>query len=201
MGEKGQDGHLEQKTWNFVLASASPRRREILTAGGLSHMVRPADIDESVFDGTMPQLMVQLLAASKAAKAAESDNEVILGADTVVVSGGRILGKPASEEEAAEMLSTLSGKTHFVYTGIAILCTKDGRMRTHCAEAKVTFRTLSAKEIAAYVATGEPMDKAGAYGIQGQGGKLVAEMAGDLQTVIGLPLAEVKRLLREMNLE
>lgn len=192
---------MEQKTWNFVLASASPRRREILAAGGLAHTVRPADIDESVFDGVSPQLMVQLLAASKAAKAAEKDDEVILGADTVVVSCGRVLGKPATEEEAAEMLSMLSGKTHSVYTGIAILCTKDGRMRTHCAEAKVTFRTLSAEEIAAYVATGEPMDKAGAYGIQGEGGKLVAALSGDLQTVIGLPLAEVNRLLREMNLE
>ncbi len=191
---------MEEKAYTLVLASASPRRREILTAGGISHVVRPADIDESVFSGIEPKLMVQLLAAGKAAAAAENADEWLLGADTVVTLDGKVLGKPKDEAEAVEMLTMLSGKTHFVYTGIALICARDGRMKTHCEETSVTFRNLSEAEICAYVATGEPMDKAGAYGIQGKGGALVAKTEGDFQNVVGLPLAAVKRLFADMQI-
>ena len=138
---------LNQKEAVLTLASASPRRREILTEGGIPHVVKPADVDESVFEGIEPRLMVQLLAASKAAAVASTCDGMVLGADTVVVSGGCVLGKPADEEDAFEMLSALSGKTHSVYTGIALLRGSDGRMLTHCEETKVTFRPLSDEEI------------------------------------------------------
>ena len=190
-----------KEPYKLILASASPRRREILTEGGIAHTVRPQDIDETVYDGIEPRLMVQLLAASKAAKAAKNENEVLLGADTVVVLDGKVLGKPQDATEAEAMLSMLSGKTHSVYTGIAVLCSADGSMRTHCEETRVTFRTLSKEEIADYIATGEPMDKAGAYGIQGKGGALVSGTEGDFQNVVGLPLMAVRRLFKDMNLE
>lgn len=191
---------VEEKNYTLVLASASPRRREILSAAGYGHVVRPADIDESVFDGIKPQLMVQLLAAGKAAAAVENAGEWILGADTVVASEGKVLGKPANEDDAFRMLSMLSGKTHYVYTGVALLCADDGRMRTLCEETAVTFRKLSEEEIRAYIETGEPMDKAGAYGIQGKGGALVEKTEGDFQNVVGLPLTAVRRLMSEMNI-
>ncbi len=189
-----------QETENIlVLASASPRRREILEEAGISHIVRPADIDESVFSGIEPRLMVQLLAASKAAAAVEGGHEMVLGADTVVVLDGEVLGKPRDAEEAIKMLSALSGKTHSVYTGVAVLSGEDGKLITHCEETRVTFRTLSKAEITAYVETGEPLDKAGAYGIQGKGGALVEKTEGDFQNVVGLPLLAVKALLNQMN--
>jgi len=191
---------MQNASYKLILASASPRRKEILAEGGLSFSVRPQDIDESVYDGIEPRLMVQLLAASKAAKAVQGENEVILGADTVVVCDGKVLGKPKDAAEAEEMLSMLSGRTHSVYTGIAVLRGDDGTMRTHAEETLVTFRTLTKEEIRAYIETGEPMDKAGAYGIQGKGGALVSETEGDFQNVVGLPLGAVLRLMAEMNL-
>lgn len=191
---------MQNASYKLILASASPRRKEILAEGGLSFSVRPQDIDESVYDGIEPRLMVQLLAASKVAKAVQGENEVILGADTVVVCDGKVLGKPKDAAEAEEMLSMLSGRTHSVYTGIAVLRGDDGTMRTHAEETLVTFRTLTKEEIRAYIETGEPMDKAGAYGIQGKGGALVSETEGDFQNVVGLPLGAVLRLMAEMNL-
>lgn len=191
---------MEKKEYTLVLASASPRRRDLLTEAGILHTVRPADIDESVFCGIEPRLMVQLLAAGKAAAAAKNPGEWLLGADTVVSLGGRVLGKPADEEEAFSMLSALSGKTHYVYTGVALLSADSGRMKTHCEETAVTFRTLSEAEIRDYIATGEPMDKAGAYGIQARGGALVEKTEGDFQNVVGLPVKAVKRLMAEMNI-
>ncbi len=183
----------------LVLASASPRRREILEAAGIRHTVRPADIDESVFEGIAPRLMVQLLAASKAAAAAKGERGLVLGADTVVVLDGKVLGKPQDAKDAIRMLSMLSGRTHSVYTGIAVLSGESGELITHCEETLVTFRTLSGAEIAEYVETGEPLDKAGAYGIQGKGGALVEKTEGDFQNVVGLPLAAAKRLIERMN--
>lgn len=184
----------------LVLASASPRRREILSAAGISYIVRPSDIDETVFSGTEPRLGVQLLAAAKAAAAAKNKDEIILGADTVVVLDGQVLGKPRDAADAVRMLRMLSGRTHAVYTGVALISAKDGRMKTICEETRVTFRALSEEEILAYVKTGEPMDKAGAYGIQGKGGALVEKTEGDFQNVVGLPLDAVRRLFADMNL-
>lgn len=192
---------MQQKEAILTLASASPRRREILTEGGIAHVIKPADVDESVFAGIEPRLMVQLLAASKAAAVAGTCEGIVLGADTVVVSEGCVLGKPIDEEDAFRMLSSLSGKTHFVYTGIALLRASDGKMITHCEETKVTFRNLSPEEIRDYIETGEPMDKAGAYGIQGKGGALVLHTEGDFQNVVGLPLRAVQSLLKEINKE
>ena len=189
---------MEQKDWEWVLASASPRRHDILLEGGIVHEVRPSQIDESVFEKIEPRLMVQLLAASKAAAANAGKEEWILGADTVVVLDGQVLGKPRDAHHAVDMLTMLSGKTHFVYMGIALIAGADGRMKTSCEETRVTFRTLSQKEIEDYVATGEPMDKAGAYGIQGAGGALVEKTQGDFQNVVGLPLEAVKRLFAEL---
>ena len=192
---------MENKQQIIILASASPRRREILRDGGIFHRVMPGDVDESVFEGVEPRLMVQLLAAAKAADVAKKAEGIILGADTVVVLSGEVMGKPGSEEEAFSMLSALSGKTHSVYTGVALLRTKDGRLITHLEETKVTFRTLSEAEIRAYIETGEPMDKAGAYGIQGKGGALVEKTEGDFLNVVGLPLTAVKRLIQSMEQE
>lgn len=192
---------MKKNDYTLVLASASPRRREILTEAGIPHIVRPADFDETVFDGVEPRLLVQLLAAGKAAAAAESPGEWLLGADTVVSLEGQVLGKPKDEAEAFRMLSGLSGKTHYVYTGVALLCADTGRMKTVCEETAVTFRHLSEEEIRTYIATGEPMDKAGAYGIQGKGGALVEKTEGDFQNVVGLPLCAVRHLMKEMNME
>ncbi len=196
---KGDDLLLIQQEKPLVLASASPRRHEILSRGGVEHIVRPSYIDESVFQGLEPRIMVQLLAASKAAAAAENEDAWILGADTVVVLDGKTLGKPVDAADAMHMLSMLSGRSHFVYTGIALLCAKTGRLKTHCEETVVTFRSLSEEEIRAYVQTGEPLDKAGSYGIQGLGGALVESTKGDIENVIGLPFNAVKRLFAEMN--
>lgn len=192
---------MENTEQKLILASASPRRREILTDGGISHTVLPADVDESVFEGLEPRLMVQLLAAAKAAAAAKKCEGLVLGADTVVVLSGAVMGKPKDEDEAFSMLSALSGKTHSVYTGVALLRTADGKLKTHLEETKVTFRSLSEEEIRAYILTGECMDKAGAYGIQGLGGKLVEKTEGDFLNVVGLPLMAVKRLIREIGKE
>lgn len=198
---EGVDYILKKKESNLFLASASPRRREILAEGGIAHKVLPADVDEAVFEGMEPRLMVQLLAAAKAAAAAGKCEGLVLGADTVVVLSGKVMGKPKDGEEAFSMLSALSGKTHSVYTGVCILRTEDGRLKTHLEETKVTFRSLSETEIRAYIETGEPMDKAGAYGIQGLGGKLVEKTEGDFLNVVGLPLEAVKRLIREFGEE
>ena len=189
---------MAQPADKLILASASPRRREILEAAGIAFSVRPVDIDETMEPFLSPQMAVQLVAAKKAAAAASKEDGVVIGADTIVVNEGRSLGKPHSEEEAFSMLKQLSGKTHTVMTGIAVVHARDGRMRTHCEQTNLRFRTLSDAEILDYIKTGEPMDKAGAYGIQGKGGAFVEKIEGDFQNVVGLPLAALSRLLEEM---
>ncbi|MDD6308362.1 MAG: Maf family protein [Clostridia bacterium] len=189
---------MDQQGNKLVLASASPRRLEILKEAGLSFTVRPVEIDEKMESYLSPRLAVQLLACKKAAAAAGKEKEIIIGADTIVVDGHTILGKPADEAEAFTMLRQLSGKTHAVLTGVAVLRTADGRMCSCCEETAVTFKALTDAEIEAYIATGEPMDKAGAYGIQGEGGKLVLKTEGDFRNVVGLPLQALLQLLEEM---
>ena len=181
----------------LILASQSPRRREILQMLGYEFQCRPAHADETTPAGVGPGEAVELLAARKARAAAEdaAADAVVLGSDTVVVLDGRILGKPADEAQAAAMLRSLSGRTHRVYTGVALLRGGDARCFHQCTE--VTFYPLTAAEIAAYVATGEPMDKAGAYGIQGKGSALVEGIRGDFFTVVGLPAGRTVRALRE----
>jgi septum formation protein len=182
----------------LVLASASPRRAELLRAAGFDFVVRPADVDESVLGGEDPATHVRRLATVKAA-AIESDagREVILGADTVVVIDEDILGKPRDEAEAADMLRRLSGREHRVLTGVAVK--RGGDVRVGVDQTRVWFETLTPEEIAWYVASGEPRDKAGAYAIQGLASRFVSRIEGSHTNVVGLPIHVVRRLLHEVR--
>lgn len=172
----------------LILASGSPRRRELLEQIGAAYEVKVGTYAEDVPKNDDPEKFVIRQAAGKAASIAEKyTGRWVLGADTVVVSDGKILGKPRSDEEAMSMLHRLSGKTHAVYTGIALQ--KDDGVWTHAEMTLVTFRDLTEDEIEAYVETGEPSDKAGAYGIQGRGAILVEKIEGDYANVVGLPLS------------
>ena len=178
----------------FILASASPRRKQLLEQAGYAFEIVVSDADESLPAGITPEKAVQLNAARKAQVVAENNpGAVVLGCDTVVAIDGEILGKPQDEAEAKAMLRRLSGNTHTVYSGV---CITDGKKETVFAVATdVTFYALSERTIDAYAATKEPMDKAGAYGIQGLGCVLVKEISGDYSNVVGLPLSESARAL------
>lgn len=180
---------------SLVLASASPRRRELMARAGLSFTVRVSEAEEVIPPGTPPHEAVMLLAQQKAAAVAKDcPEDTVIGADTVVVYDGKILGKPTDAADAAQMLRMLSGKTHTVYTGVCIAKHTDAQ--TFFEQTDVTFYPLTAEEIAAYIATGEPMDKAGAYGIQGRGCTLVQGIRGDYFNVVGLPIAALYRRLK-----
>lgn len=177
------------------MASGSPRRHELLAQAGVKHIVRPVDADETLPNGIDLEKAVLELAGRKAhAAAAENPGKIILSADTLVAANGKILGKPKSHEQAAEMLRSLSGKTHKVFTGVVIK--KGSRETIFAVCTEVEFYELSEAEINAYIATGEPMDKAGAYGIQGRGCVLVRQIRGDYFNVVGLPVSRVCRELR-----
>lgn len=180
----------------IILASASPRRRDLLTLIGIAHTVAPADVDESVRSGERPEAYVERLAREKAsAIASRHPGAAIIAADTTVVLDAVILGKPGNVAEAKAMLRRLSGHTHTVLTGMAVVYA--GRSASAVERVEVTFRDLTDREIAAYVATGEPMDKAGAYGIQGYGATIVDRIHGDYFSVMGLGLRRVVALLAE----
>ncbi|MCI9468305.1 MAG: septum formation inhibitor Maf [Oscillospiraceae bacterium] len=183
----------------LILASASPRRKQLLTMLGLTFEVRPAAGEEKLPPGIAPEEAVKRLSAQKAAAVAETcaPGDVVIGADTVVWHGGRILGKPKTEQDAADMLHALSGETHTVYTGVTVL--KDGAALSAAEETKVRFRSLPDGEIAAYIQTGEPMDKAGAYGAQGLGALFVEGIEGDFFNVMGLPVCRLGKLLKEVG--
>jgi septum formation protein len=177
-----------------ILASASPRRRELLTLAGIPHTVRPADIDESVLPGEGPIEHAERLARTKAQTiAAAEPGAIVVAADTIVVVDGDILGKPTSAEHARGMLERLSGRTHTVVTGMA--CTFNGRLVSGVEEVAVTFKALSGEAITEYLGTGEPMDKAGSYGIQGFGATIVRRIEGDYFAVMGLSLVRLVDLL------
>ena len=180
----------------LILASGSPRRRELLERFGVPFEIIPAKGEERAPDGLAPDALVIALASAKAkeiADAPENREAVILAADTVVELDGKILGKPHGEGGAREMLRSLSGRTHRVRTG---LCVRKGdRVLTHAECTSVIFRELSDAEIEAYVRTGEPMDKAGAYGVQGRGALLVRRIEGDYYNVMGLPLVRLSTML------
>ncbi len=183
----------------LILASGSPRRRELLSVITTDFTVAASDADETLAPGTPPHRAVEELALRKAeAVRALHPQAAVIGSDTVVALGDRILGKPRDKGEAEEMLRDLSGQEHTVFTGVAILA-PGGQRVFHCAT-RVAFYPLTREEIAWYAATGEPMDKAGAYGIQGQGSLLVRGIQGDYFNVMGFPVAEVWRALREMGL-
>lgn len=182
-----------------ILASQSPRRRELLTLVGIKHIVSPADIDESVMPDEAPVPHCERLARAKAHVLAERHPDaVIIAADTIVVLDGDILGKPSDAADARAIIARLSGRTHTVYTAMAVA--RGGRTESAVEEVAVTFRELSAEDIAEYVATGEPMDKAGAYGIQGYGATIVARIEGDYFSVMGLGLRRLVALLERVGL-
>lgn len=190
-------GNTAQRS--LILASASPRRREMLHSLGYRFEVLAADIDESPLPGEQPPAHVQRLALGKATViAAQHPAVAVLAADTIVVQAGRILGKPRDAQHAASMLAELSGTRHQVHTALALIV--DGQPRVELQSSWVQFRDLHSDEITAYVASGEPMDKAGAYGIQGQAGRFVREMQGSYTGIMGLPLCQTEQLLRGAGL-
>ena len=180
-----------------VLASASPRRRELLTLIGVAHEVRPADIDESYLSGETPWQHAERLAREKAS-VFDLPDAVVIGSDTIVVVDGDVLGKPRDRAHAAEMLRRLSGRSHTVMTGVAVHW--NARLLSGLEEVGVTFRALSEEDIQRYIATDEPMDKAGAYGIQGYGATIVERVDGDYFAVMGLPLNRLVRLMGDAGL-
>lgn len=190
----------------MILASASPRRLELLSALGIDPRVRPADIDETRLPGEAPVDLVLRLAQGKAhASAAALDeraDDILLAADTIVWDDkGDVLGKPHDAVDATHMLKVLSGATHHVSTGVCACLVKRGEVvdeGSFVETTRVTFCDLTDSEIAAYVASGEPMDKAGAYGIQGRGVMLVREIAGDYQNVVGLPVNRTLRMIDDL---
>jgi septum formation protein len=186
----------------LILASASPRRRELLTQVGVSFVIEVSDVEEVLDDTLSPELQVQSLALQKAqAVAAQHKDGLVLGADTVVVDAGSLLGKPQNTEEAAEMLRSLSGKWHQVMTAVVLVDANDTKHEWTSVEiTNVKFRDLTEDDIAAYVATGESMDKAGAYGIQGYGALLVERIEGCYNNVVGLPLQLVAKGLRNWGI-
>ncbi len=184
----------------FILASASRRRKELLQGLGLPFICIPSRVVESVEEGETPREHVLRLCELKAREVGEGHRENwIIGADTIVMIGGLILGKPRNRKEAKWMLSSLQGRTHEVHTGICVYMPRDGRISKRAVRTKVRFRTLSEGQIDWYMRTGEPFDKAGAYAIQGYGGVLVRSIHGSYTNVVGLPLAELVELLRDVG--
>ncbi len=180
----------------LILASASPRRKELLRYITEDFTVRVSNADETVPDGLTPEETVKYLSRVKAGAVWHDDpEETVVASDTIVVIDGRVLGKPHGEAEARAMLRTLSGRTHTVFTGVCVRTAAQERVFAERTE--VTFYPLTEEEISAYVATGEPMDKAGAYGIQGKGSLLVRKIDGDFYNVMGLPVAALWRALDE----
>lgn len=185
----------------IVLASQSPRRKELLGRMGVEFVTQASKIDESAFDGLEARELVATLSREKAQWIARQlDGEtLVIGADTVVVRDGAALGKPKDAEDAVAMLLSLSGRDHQVCTGVTV-CRGD-RVLTQVEETQVTFRELTEAEVRQYVSTGEPMDKAGAYGIQGLGGLLVEGIRGDYSNVVGLPVCRLGQMLKDFGVD
>ncbi len=180
----------------IVLASQSPRRQELLGLLKKPFQIRVADIDETIDPACAPYDEVARLSRGKALAIPRDRDELVIAADTIVVCDGKVLGKPHSLEEAKAMLSMLSGRAHQVMTGVTVLLGE--QLISHTEVTDVHFRTLSHKEIDAYVESGEPMDKAGAYGIQGGAALFVEGIAGDYYNVVGLPVCRLQQMLKEM---
>jgi septum formation protein len=178
----------------LILASSSPRRRELLAKAGFTFDVHAADIDESLHAAEQPKDYVQRLALEKAQTiAASHPHAVVLGADTTVVLEGEVLGKPTDHADAERMLRLLSGRTHQVYTGLAVV--RGSEHRIHVETTDVVFRSITDEELKTYLASGDAMDKAGAYGIQGYAARWIPRIEGNYFNVVGLPLSAVVELL------
>jgi septum formation protein len=187
-------------TRRIILASHSPRRKELLSALGIAFEVNGADLDESAQPNEAAEEHVMRLAAQKAwAVSSKNPDAVVLGADTVVVADGAVLGKPADRKDAVRMLTMLSGRTHEVLTGIAVIMPADENAYAQVVRTAVVMRALDPREIAAYAATDEPMDKAGAYAVQGTASAFVTRIEGSYTNVVGLPTAEVVGLLTTLG--
>ena len=198
----------------IILGSASPRRRELLSQIGIGFTVRVSDKEE-VYHSEVPEEIVKELALMKAENVAteifeeqqaqlvrEEADFVVIGADTVVVLDQKILGKPADGEDAFRMLKSLQGRAHEVYTGVAVLCCKEGKIQTvrsHAVKTEVYVHEMTEDEIRGYIATGEPLDKAGGYGIQGAFAKYIDRIDGDYYNVVGLPVSFVYQTLKEIG--
>ncbi|MGH9497386.1 MAG: Maf family protein [Candidatus Sulfotelmatobacter sp.] len=194
----------------LVLASASPRRQELLRAAGIPFTVQPANVDETIHAGEAPSDYAKRLAREKALTVwKRRSQDVILGADTIVVAGDSILGKPADPDDAVRMLRMLSGREHCVITGVAVVsagyplpgASNRPLVKVASEATKVLMSDISDPEIRDYVATGEPMDKAGAYAIQGIASRWIPRIEGDYSNVVGLPLTLVYRMLKELHFD
>ena len=180
----------------LILASQSPRRRELLGLFRLPFVIRVADIDETMDETASAYDEVARVSREKALAISRGEDDVVIAADTIVVCQGKVLGKPHSPEEAVQMLSLLSGRDHQVMTGMTVL--RGDKILSGTEVTDIHFRELSKKEIDAYVATGEPMDKAGAYGIQGGAALFAEKMVGDYYNVMGLPVCKLHRMLTQL---
>ncbi len=193
---------------SIILASNSPRRRELLTLSGLSFIVLPVNIDETPLESEQPEVCVRRLAEAKVRKATSlaatmgfPKNQLVLASDTIVVNGDAILGKPRDEQQAQEMLTTLRGKTHRVLTAISIACVLSDDVVTDLCSTDVPMRTYDDSEILAYIKTGDPMDKAGAYAIQHAGFHPVEQLQGCYASVMGLPLCHLMNNLARLGVK
>jgi septum formation protein len=186
----------------IVLASASPRRRDILSITGLKFTVCPGDYEESVNSSLNPRGLARFLSRKKAeAVAHRYKDSIIIAADTFIVFRGKLLGKPLTSHEARKMLALLNGKTHSVITGFSIFDTGTGKKVSRSVETKVWFMKMTAREINAYVATKEPLDKAGAYAIQGLGALFIEKIEGDFFNIMGLPLCALADCLKKFGIQ
>jgi len=190
------------RSQTLLLASGSPRRKQLLVLGGWTFTTAPADIDESALPGETPRDYVMRLAEAKTRASAllAGSEQVIIGSDTAVIIEGDILGKPVDPAEAASMLRRLRGRTHQVYTGLAVFRPADGQFAADLCITDVPMRAYSDEEISAYVATGDPLDRAGAYAIQHPDFQPVASMSGCFASVMGLPHCHLARLLKEFDI-
>lgn len=186
----------------IILASASPRRKEILKKTGLAFEVDPTDYKEDMQNGMPPRKLARFLSSAKACAAAvKYRNAIIIAADTIIAYKGKIMGKPHTPAEALRMLRTLNGRSHLVITGFTVIDTATGKQISRSVSTQVYFKKLSVKELVAYVGTGEPLDKAGAYAIQELGAVMVKKIEGDFFNVVGLPLSALTDSLKQFGIE
>ena len=186
----------------IILASASPRRKELLEKIGLKFAVEPSDSEENTDAGLEPHELVRQISINKAKTvAAGYKNAIVIAADTIGVIGNKILGKPHTPNEAVKMLSEISGQPHLVITGLTVLDTATNKSISRTVDTTVYIKKLTGREIDAYVRTGEPLDKAGAYAIQGMGAVIVERIEGDFYNVMGLPLQALTEILKEFGID